>query len=148
MAVGTLVHPQSGTFSFLIMSTPTGWPIDQFNIEEEELRSPGVDGRRWRSVSVQHAEISMSTLADATTYAACVTLAKQYRTCQSGLPVTVTVAIAGVTYRFRNVHVLGVSPQVVAGGVFGSGATAGSTAHVFCQWQMILMDPALTGEVG
>ncbi len=148
MAVGSIVHPQAGTLSFLVMSTPTGWPIDQFNFEEEELRSPGVDGRRWRSVSVQHAEISMRTIADATTYAACIALARKYRTCQSGDPVTVTVAIAGTTYRFRNVHIIGVSPGVDAGGVFGSGATAGSTAHVSCQWQMILMDPALTGETG
>ncbi len=148
MAVGSITHPTVGALSFILMNTPTGWPIDQFNIEEEELMSPGVDGKRWRTVSTQHAPIQLTTLADATTYAACITLAQQYRKAKTGDPVILAVTIAGTTYRCRNVHVVDVSPQVNAGGVFGAGATTGSTAHVMCQWQLILMDTTLTGETG
>lgn len=146
MAVGSITHPTYGVQSFLVMATDTGWPIDQFNVDEEEMRASGVDGKRWRTLSVQHQPITMQTVADDTTYALCISKARTYRKFKSGDPVIVSVAIAGVTYTFRTVHVLDVSPQVAAGGVYGSGAASGSAAHVLATWQLILMDTAVTGE--
>ena len=146
MAVGSIAHPAVGTKSFLVMSTPTGWPIDQFRIDEEELRSPGVDNRRWRTVSVQHQEIALTTLMDFDTYANAIIAARDYIRMKTGDPVTVTVTIAGRSYRFSNVHILEVAPQAFPGGMYGAGATAGSTAHVQCQWVMILMDTTATGS--
>lgn len=148
MAVGSITHPFYASANFLVMSTPTGWPVDQFNAEEEELRSPGVDGKRWRTTSIQHMPITMTTVMDSTTYNGCILLARFYRLMKTGDPVVLAVTLAGTTYRFRNVHIVDVNPQVSAGAVYGAGATASSAAHVICTWQLILMDPASTGEIG
>lgn len=148
MAIATLVHPIQGTVNFINAVTPTGWPIDVANAEEEELRSPGVDGRRWRTTSKQETEITMTTIADATTYAAVIALAQTHMRCKTGDPVIVTVTISGKNYRFRNVHVLDVQPQAVPGPAVGANATSGSTAHLITAWRLMLMDTATVGEVG
>lgn len=146
MAVGSIVHPTVGTLGFLVMSTPEGWPIDQSSTDEEELRSPGVDGLRWRTTSYQHAPVVMTTLADDTSYATLIGLARKYRKCKNGLPVTVAVTIAGVNYTFKNVHVIDVQPRVSPGGCYGAGAASGSAAHIEAVWSLILMNTAATGE--
>jgi hypothetical protein len=148
MPLATMAHPTVGTLNFLMASTPTGWPIDVANAAEEELTSPGVDSKRWRTTSQQETEITMTTLADSTTYAGVITIAQAYLRCKSGDPVTITVSISGTTYRFRNVHVLDVQPQTIPGAVVGTGATVSSAAHVIAQWRLILMDTAVTGEIG
>jgi predicted signal transduction protein with EAL and GGDEF domain len=145
MAAATIVHPTYGTFSFIVATTPEGMPPDQFSIEEEELRSPGVDGRRYRTLSVQHPLISMETVADATTHAACVRLSRLYRKAMDGVPVQLNCTIAGTAYKFLDVHIEGVSPVVRIGAASGAEATSGSQAHVLCSWSLRLMNTGLTG---
>ncbi len=146
MPAASLTHPSLGALSFLVARSASGWPVDQADADEEELRSPGVDGRRWRTTSDQHTQFQISTLIDCTDYKQAITLARKYLACKSGEPVILTATIAGVSYTWRNVHIVNVQPQPEPGTVTGAGTSSNTTAHVNATWDMILMDTAATGE--
>ena len=148
MTAAYITHPTYGTWGFASMLTPTGWPIDQANAVEEELTSPGVDGKRWRTSSVQETEIQITSLSDFTSYDLAIVAARTYLKMKSGDPVLILVTIRGVNYRFRNVHILDVMPRAVPGTVVGADATANSVAHVVTEWRAVLMDTTVTGENG
>lgn len=150
MATVSIMHPLSsvGTLNFLAATSQTGWPIDVATVVEEELTSPGIDGKRWRTQMHQHTEIQMNTLADATSWDLAKQQAQLYLQAVTGDPVTLTSTIAGTTYRWRNVHILGVQPLVAPGGCFGAGAASGSAAHIIGTWRLILVNPFGTGETG
>ncbi len=138
MVAANLSVPPIGAFVFLTASSLNGWPIDQVSASEEELRSPGVDGRRWRTESQQQAIIQMQTVIDLATYDAAIVLARSYRR-SKGLVGTLTATIAGTGHIYPKVHIADVMPRVMPGGVFGSGALAGSGGWIICDWNLIVI---------
>lgn len=140
MSVATIVcsNPNSSV-EFLIARTQTGWPIDQREIDEEELRSKGVDGRRWRDESYQQMPFDMETVQDYSAYVTGVIYARTYKFLK-GKIVKLSVTIDARPYNFNYVHVLGVTPRVVKGQAFGTGALGASGGCiVYATWSLVNM---------
>jgi hypothetical protein len=137
MSLGTLSMTTGNgaglVLPFLTFATPTGWLVDQYAVDEEELRSPGVDGRRYRTESQQFPPFTAETIADADSYAAAIARARQYLRTQGGYG-DLAVTIDGTEYRIRRVHVLHVAPRCQPGKVVGAGASAAAAASVLGAW--------------
>lgn len=139
MPVATMTVQGSAAFSFLVASTPQGWPIDQASIVEEELLSPGVDGRRWRTESLQQVDIDMSTIDGCDTYEVAISTGRLYRR-MVGLIGQLSVTIAGTSHQWNRVHIAGAMPRAHSGKISGAGASASSTAFIMCDWKLVIMN--------
>lgn len=144
----TVTHPTQGSFNFLASWTDGGWPTDVPLPLEEELRSPGVDGARYRTLGLQEKVFNLSTIVDATAYALAITTAQSHMQLMDGNPVVWSVTMGGALYRYLNVHVLNVTPKCNAGPVVGANALSNSAAWVLTQWQLRLLDTTAQGQTG
>ncbi len=127
-----------GGFVFLTASTPSGWPLDQVATFEEELTSPGVDGRRWRSDSLQHMPIFMQTVIDLASYDEAISIARKYRRCK-GLIGNLSISISGTTHVYPKVHIAEAMPRCLPGRVSGAGAAASNAAFIVCDWVLFIV---------
>lgn len=108
--------------------------------ELEELRTPGVDGKRHRTLSYQFGVVTVQTLADCATFSAGVTLGNAYRSVVGEfMQLSVSVG-TGQNLIYKNVYVSGVSPQPRIGQAIGLDASAGNLAHVVATWNIELTE--------
>lgn len=142
MSVGSISRAQT-SISFLCAKMPAGYFDDEPVAQSEELITPGINGRRWRTLFSQFPSFQITTTSEAQTYAGCA-LIKQNAERMVNRLVTLNVTIDGVAYKMRNVHVSAVVAQLFPGPVYGSGASASTTAHVDLTWQLELTDFANT----
>lgn len=125
-----------GVFTFVAAKTDQGFILDQASREEEELKTPGVDGRRWRSKGLQHDEFKLTTVSVVSSFTDAVVLAKEHQALK-GQNVYLTLDAAGTAVPFRNIHVKGVEPVPTRGEVTGAGVSGGVTAHVITVWTLV-----------
>jgi hypothetical protein len=137
MSVGSITY-QGTSLPFLAARFPAGYFDDEPIAQAEELITPGIDGRRWRTLFKQFPSFQMTTTHDATEYAtAALTKQRAERLVQK--LVTLQVTIGTVSYSMRQVHVSGVAAQLFPGPLCGAGTGSG-TAHVDITWQLELTD--------
>lgn len=137
---GITIYSPSSSVDFIGMRCPNGWPIDQRAIEEEELRSMGVDSRRYRDESYQQLPFQMDTLQDYSAYVTAVIIGRQYRF-YKGKICRLTTTINGRAYTWNRMHVIDVSPQCLPGTVSGANSLGASgQAFVQATWTLINLD--------
>lgn len=133
MSVGSIA---SGGVSipFLAIQTPSGMIDDQIMAQAEELTTPGVNGRRWRTLFEQYPRFEMHTFTEVTDHAAGVALKRKAESLtQKNVRLNATIGTA--TYAYIDVHVSAVSAVVTSGTVAGAGASTG-TAYLEIAWQV------------
>lgn len=123
---------------FLCARTEAGSPLETPRESTEELTSPGVDGRRWRTVHTLHPEFTLSTVTECTNYFEAIRTRNKIEALTNRL-VTLTLTIDGGTYFFDGVHVNAVNARAGAGVVVASGSSGGS-AHILCEWSLTMTD--------
>lgn len=124
-------------FTFSTAKTDKGFVLDQSARDEEELVTPGVDGRRWRSKGLQHDVFTVETVAGTATFNDAIILAKQHRSAK-GRNVSLTLdAGNGVTVPFQNIHVKDVTAVPTPGALTGAGVSGGINAHVVTTWTLV-----------
>lgn len=126
----TIKFSSGPTFTFLAFQTPNGAPLAIARLLEEGLETPGVSGRRWRTVHQQHEAFELHALAAATDFAAAVALANSYL---SARLVSQIVTLTDGSITLPNVHVASIVPVARPGGVVGTGSN-GEQASVFSTW--------------
>lgn len=122
----------SETFTFLSFTSENGYLLDQEMIEEETLETPGVDGRRFRTIFKQHTPTAATTCMAYASFGDAVIAANAYRKVKGRLA-TVTISAGGRVDRFT-CHVRDVQPVPRAGAVAGVGASVGNAAHLLATW--------------
>ena len=128
---------RSGTaIQFLCARTEAGSPLETARESAEELTSPGVDGRRWRTVQTLHPEFTLSTVTECATYTNAITLRNKAEALTNKL-VDLVLTIDGTVYLFGNVHVNAVLARAGSGVVVASGSTGGA-AHLLCEWSLTM----------
>ncbi len=125
----------SDYFLFLSMESDNGFVLTQEMIVEEPLETPGVDGRRFRTIHKQHSYTEARSIQEATTFSDAVKKANQARK-QKGKVGSLIVTAGGAATRIK-VHVAEVSAVPRAGQPVGGGASASSAAHVVCGWTFV-----------
>jgi hypothetical protein len=137
MSVGNISY-QGTALPFLAATFPAGTFDDEPVAQAEELITPGINGRRWRTLFLQFPAFQMTTTHEATEYAtAALTKARAEKMVQK--LVTLQVTIDGVAYSMRQVHVSAVIARLFPGPVYGAGTGSGE-AHLDLTWQMELTD--------
>lgn len=126
----TIKFNSGPTFTFLTFVTPNGAPLSIARLIEEALETPGVSGRRWRSVHQQHEAFELRALAAAATFDAAVALANAYL---SARLVSQIVTLTDGNVSLPSVHVASIAPHAVPGPVTGAG-TNGELASVVSSW--------------
>ena len=121
---------------FLCARTEAGSPLETPRESTEELTSPGVDGRRWRTVHTLHPEFTLSTVTECADYPTAISLRNKSEALTNKL-VSLSVTIAGVAYLFASVHVNSVTARAGAGVVVASGSTGGA-AYLLCEWSLTM----------
>lgn len=139
MSVATLTLRTSGidpgplTFAFDTFPSADGYASFQSQHQEEELTSPGVDGKRWRTIFDQIPQLVVEGAWTAvSTHSAACDLADQMRSAmgRQGL----LIIVSGGTRSIRlNVHVTAVRPIVNPGVIVGPGVSTGA-ASVMSTW--------------
>lgn len=133
MAVGVISY-KADRLSLLVARTERGAPNAISVVQEEVLATPGVDGKRWRTVFRQYEPTQLYTVVDCTNYAYAISdkaLAESFK----GKLVRLQVTLSGITYAFRDAHVEGVAATVFPGPAVGEGATG--AAHLVVVWTII-----------
>lgn len=131
MAATLIINGSS--FPFLTAVTDRGWPLDTTDMQEEVLESPGVNGRRWRSVAEQHRAFVFRTLAGVADFKAAVDLANAYVNAVRINPLARLLVSSGTRAdSWINVHISAADPHPV-NGVVGGDAT-GLGASVVTSW--------------
>ena len=126
------------TFNFLTMRTiEGGFLLDEPAAVEEELTTPGVDGKRWRIESYQHRPVVIETVAALTDFYSAVQQARQYHKAVGKLA-TVNLTSGDEDYVFESVHIVDVRPIPRPGRPVGGGASASSEAHLVALWTLQL----------
>ncbi len=126
----------SDVFTFLVARTDAGHVLDQPAIDEEPLETEGVDGLRWRTVRLSHRQFQITTVTACAAFSDAVISAKNYLKAR-GKNCTYTNSAGGVSYTYKNLHILEVAPVPAAGAVVGGGASAGAAAHIVTVWTVI-----------
>ncbi len=133
MSVGSIA--QDGVnISFLAIQTPSGMLNDQIMAQSEELVTPGVNGKRWRTLFHQYAPFPMRTFSEVSDYAAGVTVKRGAESLKEK-NVRVIASIGTATYAYVFVHVHGAEVVIHPGPMAGAGTGSG-TAHVEIVWQL------------
>lgn len=131
-------------FDFLTLRTVDGgFLFDEPAAVEEELTTPGVDGKRWRIESYQHRPVVVETLAALVNFTSAIAQARVYHKAVGRLA-SVYVGIGSGSEQFTNVHVLDVRPIPRPGKPVGGGASTDSEAHVIALWTLQLTSFALS----
>jgi len=112
MAVGTISY-RGQSLSFLNARTERGAPNTLPVIQEEELFTAGVSGKRWRTVFKQYEPTRLFTVIDCATYSDAISNKVLSETFKGALA-RLQVAIDGNTYVFRDVHVADADATVLA----------------------------------
>jgi len=134
------------TYTFLAFKIlEGGWPSKQPMVVEEEIVSPGVSGRRWRTMYEQHPSITVETVSEANNWLVAEDVATAMRKAKGELG-TLTITVDSQAYRFKDVHISDVAPVMRIGAIIGGGALANMNAHVVTRWTFELteFDPSDT----
>ncbi len=138
MAVVGTISQGSRSLYFLTALSESGF-VQEVALEvSEEQQTPGVNGRRWRTLYLQFPSFTLSTISEATTYA----VASSYKNRADKLTnqlVSLSLTIAGAAYSFRNVHVDVVRSVAVPGPVVAAGSSGGA-AHMAAVWSFSFTD--------
>lgn len=137
------------TFNFLSMTTISGGFLLEFPATEvEELTTPGVDGARWRTVSLQHRKVIVQTVSEYTLFTDATFAASTMVEISGLVDVEISAGNSGSGYNVKrkNVHVGPVFATPRIGQPVGGGASASSGAHVIAEWtlQLTKFDPSTT----
>jgi len=130
MAVGVISY-LGNRLSLLVARTDRGAPNAISVVQEEALATPGVDGKRWRTVFRQYEPTQLFTVVDCVSYAYAISdkaLAESFK----GKLVRLQLTLSGITYAFRDAHVEGVVATAFPGPAVGEGATG--AAHLVVIW--------------
>ena len=133
--VGTLTFGAK-TLNFVIARTSDGFVSELVQSVTEEMTSPGVDGRRWRTLYDQFPTFTMETVSDATAYADAIQYHNRAQSFKNEL-CKMTLTIAGTNYTWSDVHVNDVSSAAVAAPVVYSGSASG-VAHMLARWELVM----------
>ncbi len=133
MTVGSI--NQGGTsIPFLAVQTASGMIEDQTLAQAEELITPGINGRRWRTLFSQYPSFQMVTFSETATYETGVIMKRKAESLTQKL-VRLNATIAAATYAYVDVHVSAALAIVHPGPIAGAGAGSGA-AHVEITWQV------------
>ncbi len=138
MPVVGLISQASKSLYFFSVQTDSGF-LQELAVEvPEEHVTPGVDGRRWRTLYRQYPSFSMTTIGEAATFAVACANKNRAESLTNQL-VSLSVTVGGVAYAFRNVHVESVRATAVPGTMVASGSSGGA-AHLVSQWVLTFTD--------
>lgn len=133
MSVGTISRPGI-SLPFVCANTPAGMIDDTPITQAEELITPGVNGRRWRTLFDQYPSFQMTTYHEVTHYDAGVQMKRKAEGLVQKL-VTLSVTIGGVNHPLKDTHVSAIAVVVHPGPMAGDGVGSGQ-AHVEITWQL------------
>ena len=142
MPVGTITGPPGSfiTISLERFETPEGRVLDANIIEEEELISAGVDGRRHREVGRRYRAFEASTTETTEDYVYAVVLARDIELL-IGKDVRLELTnLGGGAFTYERVHVNNVRAVARPGKVAGSANFATHSASVECAWNLVLKE--------
>jgi hypothetical protein len=122
-------NPSSVVLNFIGASSEAGGPNLALAAEEEELTSPGIDGRRYRTTFRQYAPFSVSVISDHATYAEAWNQ-KWNIELLKGRVADLIWTIAGTVYPVRSLHITDATAAITMGASAGPNATSGATAIV------------------
>lgn len=142
MSVGS-INANSIGIDFLVAQTPAGMIADQAIPQAEELTTPGVNGRRWRTLFDQFPSFEMTTYTEVADYDAGITRKAQAESLIQSL-CRLVVQIGNHQHTHRNVHVSAALVILHPGPLVGAGAGNGQ-AHMEVHWQLELTDFGLLG---
>ena len=133
MTVGSI---SSGSVSIPIIAaqTPVGFIDDQALPEEELLLTPGVSGRRWRTLFTQFPSFEMTTFSEASDYNQAIIIKRQAENFRATLA-RLQVIVSAQTYAYRDVHVSAVRAICHPGPIYGAD-TSTNLAHVEIIWSL------------
>jgi hypothetical protein len=135
------INVSGRSVQFLRFLTEEGFQSEQQEINEEELNTPGVDGRRFRTVFRQFETTTAETTQDCATYNDAKALKKLYQSFR-GRNCILQVTAGGVVNVYPRVHISGVKALAHAGKVSGAGASSSSAAYVDATWSLVVMEAA------
>jgi len=135
MAIVGSLSIDSKTIEFVIARTEAGFAGEMRQEMSEELVSPGVNGRRWRTVYTQFVPFGMTTISDASTYTVAVALKNRAENFTNKL-CNLKLTVDGGSYTWAKVHVNAVRAVAVAGPVVYAGSSTG-IAHMACEWNLV-----------
>lgn len=135
--VGTMTQG-SRSLQFLIARTDSGFAQEMQQEVPEELTTPGVNGRRWRTLFKQYATFNLFTITEASTYGVALQYKNRAEKFMNQL-VNLNLVVSGSSYNFKQAHVNGVIAVAIPGPVVASGSTGG-TSHVAITWSITLTD--------
>lgn len=98
-------------------------------LKAEVLESPGISGRRWRSMGFQMEPVTIECIADGVTWAGAVRFVDVVRSLV-GFFGSATLTTGGTPKTFKDVYLSSIEATPISGNVTGAGASANSTAHV------------------
>lgn len=147
MAVATLnlksttVDSEPSTINFDTFPTVDGYASYEIMHEEEELTSPGIDGRRWRTIYDQTQPLVVDAgnpaITAASNHSSACDLADKMRRAKGRFGVLVVASGGTRTIRI-NVHVTAVMPRVNPGPIVGPGISG--NASVASAWVMDVLE--------
>ncbi len=136
MSVATLtlqtsgIDPSPRSFAFDTFPSSIGYASFQDEHQEEELTSPGVDGKRWRTIFDQKNPIVVDRAwRSCTDHYAATVLADQMIGAK-GRHGLLTITSGGTRTVRLHVHITAVKPVVSPGIITGPGITTGAAAVV------------------
>ena len=138
MSVGSITY-SGKTITLLSALTASGTFDDEPVAQAEELITPGINGRRWRTLFRQFPSFQMTTVSEAATYAGAQIIKATAEQFTQKL-VNLTVTIDGITFNMQDVHVSAALCRLFPGPVYGAGASASNAAHIEIAWQLELTD--------
>lgn len=149
MSVSTLVIYATSSsavsipsFSFDTFPTVDGYPSFEPEIVEEEMTSPGIDGKRWRTVFSQYPPVIVDDANPAWTavsnHILAATLADTMRKAKGRFGL-LTVLSGGTRTIKMNVHISAVRARVNPGVIIGPGISG--SASVASSWTLDVLEP-------
>jgi hypothetical protein len=138
MPVVGQITASGSSISFLCARSEAGSPLETPMESAEEMTSPGVDGRRWRTIHKLHPAFVLQTVTEANDYYAGIKIRNSAEKLVNKL-VTLYLTINGSNFYFSDVHVDAVRAVVVSGPVVAVGSTGG-LAHLMIEWSLTMTD--------
>lgn len=137
----TSVDSEPITITFDTFPSVEGYPSYEGAHEEEELTSPGVDGKRWRTVYDQIPALVIDggnpAFSAVANHSAACDLADKMRRSKGRFGLLVVVSGGTRTIRL-NVHITAVLPRVNPGPIVGPGISG--NASVASAWVMDVLE--------
>jgi hypothetical protein len=131
-------NPDPVTLDWIAASTPDGAPEFAKIQQEEELTTPGVNGRRYRTIFEQYRPFDVECFSDHASFD--VALDQQYRAVRlKGRIVDLSWTMAGTTYPGRAIHIAEATARVAPGRTAGTYSTSGSTCVVIATFRLVKM---------